>query len=561
MKNLPLGQVLVEAGFLTPEKLDEALALQKEKGGRLSDLLVENGYVTEHNLMLALQQRLEVPFVDLQEERIDRAAVQLVPRELAQKYSLIPLRVQGGELTVATNNPLDFYAFGELGLVTGMQIVPVLATKRDLNDAIHRCYAQQGAESALEEFNREYEDVADPARGEDYSDMLERVESAPVVRLLNSIVAQAYHMRASDIHVEPGKQNVSVRFRVDGELIEAMLLNSSVHVSLITRLKILSGIDIGERRVPQDGRFSADVDGKAVNLRVSTLPTVYGEKAVLRIMGDNTLDIVDVRDTGISADNYARLEEVMRNPNGIILVTGPTGSGKSTTIYAVLHQLSTPNVNVVTIEDPVEKLVDGISQVQINPKAGLTFASGLRSILRQDPDVIMIGEIRDVETARIAARAAITGHRVLTTIHTNDAASTFMRLVDMGVEPYIVASAVVGVISQRLVRLVCPHCKREYEPDEKELSLWEGPRPKAFYRGSGCAHCNFTGYFGRTAIHEVVPMRHELSQLVVQRASVQEFRESIRASGGRFLKDNLADLVREGKTTLAEYLRVTYNIE
>ena len=311
--------------------------------------------------------------------------------------------------------------------------------------------------------------------------MLERVESAPVVRLLNSIVAQAYHMRASDIHVEPGKQNVSVRFRVDGELIEAMLLNSSVHVSLITRLKILSGIDIGERRVPQDGRFSADVDGKAVNLRVSTLPTVYGEKAVLRIMGDNTLDIVDVRDTGISADNYARLEEVMRNPNGIILVTGPTGSGKSTTIYAVLHQLSTPNVNVVTIEDPVEKLVDGISQVQINPKAGLTFASGLRSILRQDPDVIMIGEIRDVETARIAARAAITGHRVLTTIHTNDAASTFMRLVDMGVEPYIVASAVVGVISQRLVRLVCPHCKREYEPDEKELSLWEGPRPKAFY--------------------------------------------------------------------------------
>ena len=395
MKNLPLGQVLVEAGFLTPEKLDEALALQKEKGGRLGDLLVENGYVTEHNLMLALQQRLEVPFVDLEEERIDRAAVQLVPRELAQKYSLIPLRVQGGELTVATNNPLDFYAFGELGLVTGMQIVPVLATKRDLNDAIHRCYAQQGAESALEEFNREYEDVADPARGEDYSDMLERVESAPVVRLLNSIVAQAYHMRASDIHVEPGKQNVSVRFRVDGELIEAMLLNSSVHVSLITRLKILSGIDIGERRVPQDGRFSADVDGKAVNLRVSTLPTVYGEKAVLRIMGDNTLDIVDVRDTGISADNYARLEEVMRNPNGIILVTGPTGSGKSTTIYAVLHQLSTPNVNVVTIEDPVEKLVDGISQVQINPKAGLTFASGLRSILRQDPDVIMIGEIRD----------------------------------------------------------------------------------------------------------------------------------------------------------------------
>ena len=558
MKNLPLGQVLVEAGFLTPEKLDEALALQKEKGGRLGDLLVENGYVTEHNLMLALQQRLEVPFVDLEEERIDRAAVQLVPRELAQKYSLIPLRVQGGELTVATNNPLDFYAFGELGLVTGMQIVPVLATKRDLNDAIHRCYAQQGAESALEEFNREYEDVADPIRGEDYSDMLERVEGAPVVRLLNSIVAQAYHMRASDIHVEPGKQNVSVRFRVDGELIEAMLLNSSVHVSLITRLKILSGIDIGERRVPQDGRFSADVDGKAVNLRVSTLPTVYGEKAVLRIMGDNTLDIVDVRDTGISAENYARLEELMRSPNGIILVTGPTGSGKSTTIYAVLHQLSTPNVNVVTIEDPVEKLVDGISQVQINPKAGLTFASGLRSILRQDPDIIMIGEIRDVETARIAARAAITGHRVLTTIHTNDAASTFMRLVDMGVEPYIVASAVVGVVSQRLVRLVCPHCKREYEPDEKELSLWEWPRPKTFYRGSGCAHCNFTGYLGRTAIHEVVPMRHELSQLVVQRASVQE---SIRALGGRFLKDNLADLVREGKTTLAEYLRVTYNIE
>lgn len=561
MKNLPLGQVLVEAGFLTQEKLEEALQMQKGSGKRLGDLLVDNGFVTEHNLMLALQQRLEVPFLDLRDQRIDRNAVQLVPEELAKKYNLIPLKLSGDELTVATNNPLDFYAFEELSLVTGMRVSSVLATKQDIRDAIQRCYAQQGAQSALEQLTREYEDLPETARGEDYSDMLERVESAPVVRLVNSIVAQAFHMRASDIHIEPGEESVCVRFRVDGDLIEAMRLNHTIHVSLITRLKILSSIDIGERRLPQDGHFTADVDGKTVNLRVSTLPTVHGEKAVLRIMGDNTLDIVDLRDTGITEKNYQRLQSLMLNPNGIILVTGPTGSGKSTTIYSMLHQLATPNVNIVTIEDPVEKIIPGISQVQVNPKAGLTFASGLRSILRQDPDRIMIGEIRDAETAQIAARAAITGHLVLTTVHTNDAASTFMRLIDMGVEPYIVASSVVGVVSQRLVKLICPHCKREETPQEQALACWEGELPEHFYSGGGCARCNFTGYLGRTAIHEVVSVSPQVRQLIVRNASSGEIKEAIRREGGQFLKDDLARLVYEGRTTLAELMRVTYNIE
>lgn len=552
----------MDAGYLTEQKLDEALQLQKSSGKRLGDILVDNGFVSEHNLMMALQKKLDVPFVDLREQKVDRAAVQLVSEELARKYRLIPLHVHQDELVVATDNPLDFYAFEELSLVTGKQVSPVLATKKDIAEATQRYYAQQGAQTALDEFNREFTDLpAQATSSEDYDDMLERVESAPVVRLVNSIVAQAVHMRASDIHIEPGETNVCVRFRVDGDLLEAMRLNLSVHISMVTRLKILSGIDIGERRVPQDGRFSIEINGKTINMRVSTLPTVYGEKAVLRIMGDNTLDIVSLKNTGINRENLRRLQTLMQNPNGIILVTGPTGSGKSTTIYAMLNQLSTPNVNVVTVEDPVEKLIPGISQVQVNPRAGLTFASGLRSILRQDPDIIMIGEIRDVETAQIAARAAITGHLVLSTVHTNDAASTFMRLVDMGVEPYIVASSVVGVISQRLVKLICPHCREEYTPDEVELAFWKEESPTRFYRGRGCGRCNFTGYLGRTAIHEVISMNHEISQMVLRHASAGEIRNSIRATGGKFLSDNLTELVMEGKSTLAELMRLSQHLD
>ena len=558
MKNIPLGQVLVETGFLTQEKLQEALAQQKGSGKRLGEILVDNGFITERDLMEALQRRLDVPFVDLQTQKVQREALELVPQETAEKYSLLPLRVEGDQLTVATNNPLDYYAFEELQLITGKQINPVLAMKADIAEAILHYYTQLGAHSALAQFTEEYKETSTD-QGAEYNDMMERVESAPVVRLVNSIVAQAYHMRASDIHVEPGRENVCVRFRVDGDLVEAMRLNLSVLVALVTRLKILAGIDIGERRVPQDGRFSMEIDGRNVNLRVSTLPTVYGEKVVLRLLGDNTLDIVQLSDTGITARNLAALEDLMRNPNGIILVTGPTGSGKSTTIYSMLHQLATPNVNVVTVEDPVEKMIDGISQVQVNPKSGLTFAAGLRSILRQDPDIIMIGEIRDIETAQIAARAAITGHLVLSTVHTNDAASTFLRLIDMGVEPYIVASSVVGVVSQRLVRLNCPYCREEYTPNDRELAAWRGERPQHFWHGRGCARCNGTGYLGRTSVHEIIPVDHAINQMIIRRAAAQEVRDYARAAGIPFLRDNLEDLVREGRTSLRELLRLTYN--
>lgn len=563
MKNIPIGQLLVEGGYLSPEKLEEALRAQKQSGGKkLGDLLVEMNYISEQDLMLALKRRLNVPIVELQSHQISIEAVKLVPEEKARKYWLIPVKAENNLLTVATNNPLDFYAFEDLAMITGMEVVPILATKKDIEIAIQKYYIQYSLSSAIEQANEEFDlEALEELRSEDYNDMLGRVENAPVVRLVNSILTQAYRMRASDIHIEPRQDNVRVRFRIDGDLIEAMLLNSTVHISLVTRLKILGDIDIAERRVPQDGRFATEVDGRTLNVRMSTLPTVYGEKVVIRLLGDNTVNVLKLEDLGINRHNLEMIRRIMKCPNGIVLVTGPTGSGKSTTIYSILSELSEPNVNIVTVEDPVEKVLPNINQVHINTKAGLTFASGLRSILRQDPDILMIGEIRDLETAEIAARAAITGHLVFSSIHTNDAASTFLRIVDMGIEPYIAASSIVGVISQRLVKLNCPHCSEAVQPTASQLAFWEGPQPEKFYRGKGCVRCNFTGHAGRTAIHEVIPMTEEISRMILRHATAREINEVVAKHGGRFLKHNLMDLVREGKASLDELLRVTYTLD
>ena len=562
MKKLRIGEILVEDGYVTEAQIEQALAAQKDSGKKLGDLLVDLGFIREQDLMLALQKRLNVPIVQLQNHPVSIDAVKLVPEDVALKYQLLPIQAEGGVLTVATNNPLDFYAFEELALITGMRVEPVLATKQDLTVAIQRYYAQFSVDAAIEDVNSEIDlDALGDLRGDAYSEMLDRVENAPVVRLVNSILTQAYRMRASDIHIEPREGDVRVRFRIDGDLVEAMLLNAVIHVSLVTRLKIMADIDIAERRLPQDGRFAVTIDGNAVNVRLSTLPTVHGEKIVIRLLGDNTASILSLSQLGMEPDNLALLEKIIHCPNGIVLVTGPTGSGKSTTIYAILQELSQPNVNIVTIEDPVEKVLEGINQVHVNPRAGLTFASGLRSVLRQDPDIIMIGEIRDGETASIAARSAITGHLVFSTVHTNDAASTFLRIIDMGVEPYIVASSIVGVVSQRLVKLICPHCREEDHPTDAQLNFWEGERPERFYHGKGCVRCNFTGYMGRTAIHEIIPMSGPLSAMILRHAPAQEINAYVRGQGGRFLKDNLMDLVRQGRTTLAELLKVTYSME
>lgn len=562
-KNIRLGELMVDGGYITPEQLDTALRAQKESAGKkLGDLLVEMNFVTEAELMSALQRRLNVPIVELQTQQINIDAVKLVPEDSARKYKLLPIKAENGILTVATNNPLDFYAFEDVAMMTGMDVDPVLATKKDIDIAIQKYYTQFSLNTAIEEANQEFDlEALENLRGEEFNDMLGRVENAPVVRLVNSILTQAYRMRASDIHIEPRRDDVRVRFRVDGDLIEAMLLNSTIHISLVTRLKIMAGIDIAERRIPQDGRFTSEIDSRLVNIRMSTLPTSFGEKVVIRLLGDNTVNVLKLEDLGVNQHNLDMIQRLIKCPNGIILVTGPTGSGKSTTIYSVLNEICKPTTNIITIEDPVEKVIPNLNQVQINVKAGLTFASGLRSILRQDPDVIMVGEIRDGETASIAARAAITGHLVFSTIHTNDAVSTFLRIIDMGVEPYIVASSIIGVVSQRLVKVTCPHCKEIAEPTPTQLEFWEGERPEQFYRGRGCVRCNFTGYMGRTAIHEVIPMTAEMSQMVLRHAPAQEMRESAKRSGRLFLKDNLMQLVREGTTSLEELLRVTYSLD
>lgn len=564
--NLKLGEVLVEEGYITEQQLAQALSYQKDSEKRimLGDALIELGFITEQNRMKALSKRLHIKIMTEEQLKSGIEAITLVPKEKALEESLLPLAIDKDILFVATDNPLNYYGFSDLETATGKKIVPVLASKEDLRVAIEKNYANKNMYTAIDDANREYTQTSDGEElSESFQQMMERVDSSPVVKLVNTIIMQAVNMRASDIHVEPRQKNVNIRYRIDGDLVEAMVLNTNVLIPLTTRLKIMGQLDIAEKRIPQDGRFAQSVGGRNVNFRMSTLPSVFGEKVVLRILGESSINIVHASELGMTEKNFRRFERLIRNPNGVILVTGPTGSGKTTTIYSVLNELALPEVNIVTVEDPVEKYINNVTQVHINPKAGLTFAAGLRSIMRQDPDIIMVGEVRDKETAEIAAQAAITGHLVLTTVHTNDAASAFMRLTDIGVEPYIVASAVIGVVSQRLIKLICEDCKTEYEPDEAELLHWDQKRrrPPVFYKGCGCEACNHTGYNGRTAVHEIIIVNDKIRQMIVEHRSSQEIKEA--ALQGEFtdLKSNMMDLIEAGRTTMTEMIRAVNFLE
>lgn len=565
LKNLRLGQVLIETGYLTEQQLEEALEFQKNSSTKkmIGDVLVEMGFITEEDRLLALSKRLNVRIMEFDQLKSTMEAISLVPKAVAERLTAIPLRVDQNNLIVATDNPLNYYGFEELETLTGKQIVPALASKIDVEEALKRNYVNKTMISAIDDVHREYTGDEDSQMSESFQQMMDRVDSSPVVKLVNTIVIQASSMRASDIHVEPCQTNVRIRFRIDGDLMEAMVLNTTVLVPLTTRFKIMGGLDIAERRVPQDGRFSQMIGNKNINFRISTLPSVFGEKIVIRILGDNAINIVQARELGMSDSNYQKFERLIANPNGVIMVTGPTGSGKTTTIYSALHEVARPDVNVVTIEDPVEKYIKNVTQVHINTKAGLTFAAGLRSIMRQDPDIIMVGEVRDQETAVIAAQAAITGHLVLTTIHTNDASSAFMRLIDMGVEPYIVASSVIGVVSQRLIKVVCEECKTEYTPTNEELIHWgnERPMPEKFYHGVGCKSCNHTGYKGRTAVHEIILVTPELRALIMNHASAQDVKKKAKEQGFTDLKENLMDLIEQGKTTFEQMIKVANFLE
>lgn len=559
MKNIPIGQILVEQKLINEEQLSKALGIQKASGKMLGDILVELGYITESQFAQALAARLKVPYVDLKKASISIEAVKKIPEATAKKNTLFAFSCNNHRLSVATNDPINFYIMEEVKAIAGMEVYPVLATKASIKEAIEKYYSMQNMSTVIENINKEYV-LNDDFTFADNDLSEERIENAPVVKLVNTILENAFHARASDIHIEPFRTKTIIRIRIDGDLVEQMTISNVVHTSLTTRLKILSGMNIAEKRVPQDGRFSYEIDGIALDVRVSNLPTVHGEKVVIRLLSVGDSSVRKITDLGMTDYNYKMFSEIIKSPHGIILVTGPTGSGKTTTLYSVLGELAKPNVNIISVEDPVEKTIEGINQVQVNTKAGLTFAAGLRSILRQDPDIIMIGEIRDSETADIAIRAAITGHLVLSTLHTNDAISTILRLVDMGVAPYMVTSSIIGVVAQRLVKLLCPHCKRAYRTDEIEMSLLGIEEPVTIYKAGGCSACNNLGYRSRTSIHEIVQLNAKMKQAIMDGHSSQELVEIARQNGTRLLRDNVSGMVLEGKTTMEELIRATYSV-
>ncbi|WP_303797395.1 GspE/PulE family protein [Ruminococcus flavefaciens] len=560
MRNERIGDYLVNQGLITSEQLQQVLDAQRASNGakKFGDVVVELGFMSEVNFAKALAGNLRVQYVDLDNIEINTDAVQMVPEALARKHTVIAINVQGKRLTVATNDPVNFIVLEDIKVSTGMDTVPVLATTSAINKAIGKCYSMQNVDSVLEGVS---------AMGGDLGEMTEadieskdRVESAPIVKLATTIVENSYRADATDIHIEPFDKYTRIRIRVNGDLVELMNISSAVHSALTTRFKLISGMNIAEKRIPQDGRFTQVVDGTTLDVRVSSLPMIHGEKIVIRILSTGQIALRKITDLGMSDYNYQLFESMLRVPHGVILVTGPTGSGKTTTLYAALGEIAKPNVNVVTVEDPVEKAIDGINQCQVNVKAGMTFAAALRSILRQDPDVVMIGEMRDTETADIGIRAAITGHLVLSTLHTNDAASTVVRLVDMGVAPYMVATSIIGVIAQRLLKVLCPSCKKPRMSTPEENELMGIDHSIQIYEPGGCPSCNNTGYRGRTAIHEIIHCTAKVSSIIAANGSKEEIEKAAKENGTKLLRDNASELVQAGETSIDELVRTTFTV-
>jgi type IV pilus assembly protein PilB len=552
-----LGALLLQDGLVTQAQLDAAIADQGKSGKPLGRILIEMGAIGEIDLVRTLARQMGLEFVDLADYPLDRGASALIAESVARRYAALPIGWEDDKLVVAMADPSNVFALDDIRTITGAEVRTVVATRAQLIEAIdgvHRLDAEVDsmAQIAAEEFG-ETDDIAN---------VREVVEDAPIVKYVNLLIAQAVQDRASDIHIEPAERDLRVRFRIDGVLHEVMRSPKSIQAGVISRLKVMSDINIAERRIPQDGRMSVNVSGKAVDLRVATLPTVYGEKVVMRIL-DKSQALLKLSDLGFLPESLVRYESVFRKPYGTILVTGPTGSGKSTTLYATLNVLNEPHRNIITVEDPVEYRLPGINQVQIHSKAGLTFASALRSILRSDPDIVLVGEIRDQETAVIAVEAALTGHLVLSTLHTNDAASTPMRLLEMGVEPFLVTSALDCVLAQRLARRLCDRCKEPYQPDEAELvaarwpleELTDGELP-VLYKPVGCSACGRTGYRGRFALHEVMLVTEEIERLIVERGSSEDMKKMAVAQGMMTLREDGLRKVGQGHTSLEEIFRV-----
>ena len=553
--NLRIGEILTEKGYVTEEQIGQALAYQKEhRDMRVGQILMELGFVTEMQVLEALADRLHVDIVEVAQLSVDISAVSMVEKSLAEKNLILPIQEKNHTMTIVTNDPLNYFALEEVRQQTGCHLEILLSEEAPLRQAISFYYAEVSARKAAKQANVGFTVEENELEIENLTDS---DDEAPIIRLLNSLLERAIKTNASDIHIEPFEKETKVRMRVDGVIMDYVTIQRNIHSPLIARIKILANLDIAEKRLPQDGHFRAGLEEGYVNIRVSILPTVFGEKAVLRIMSTNG-ELEHADHFGMDDYSYERFLPMLNYPNGIIYITGPTGSGKSTTLYMVLEYLSKRNVNISTIEDPVEKNLPGINQTQVNPVAGLTFDVGLRALMRQDPDIIMLGETRDGETAGTSVRAAITGHVVLSTLHTNDAASSIVRLEDMGVETYLVANSLVGIVAQRLLRKVCPHCAREVDTTEQER-LFLGEDVKRIRRGMGCSHCNNTGYKGRIAVHEILSMDHTVRKMVVEHQSIEEIkRYAIEQQGMRTLKESGLQLVKEGVTTPEELMKISY---
>ncbi len=556
-RKLRLGDLLISHKKITEEQLVEALSAQKEMNVKLGEALVLRGFIKESEILQVLEEQLGVPYVDSEDIEVDEKVTRMIPESVARKHKIIPIKMVNGKILLLTSNPLDVFGIDDVKLITGFEVDLALTEKDAIESLINQLYdGREAAEKAIEEFteqNEEIIDLDDEAEDDD-------VTNAPIVRLVNNILSQAVKNRVSDIHVEPFSDRLRIRFRIDGNLIEQMTATMATHAAIVARIKIIGDMDISEKRKPQDGRLETKIDNKEVDMRISILPTVYGEKIVIRLLDRNT-SIRSKNELGFTQKNLELFNKLVKVPEGMILVTGPTGSGKTTTLSTVLMELNKISDNIITVEDPVEYRIDGVNQVQVNEKAGLDFSTSLRSILRQDPDVVMIGEIRDGETANIATRAAITGHVVLSTLHTNDSVSTILRLVDMGLENYLVTSAVSGVVAQRLVRKICPRCATSYDATPEEIKMLNLDEPTKLYKGIGCTNCSHTGYSGRTPIHEVFVMDRDIKTMLNNGSSIYEIKDKAREKGMATLFDNAKELALKGVTSYSEVIRVAYTLD
>lgn len=562
---LKLGQILIKDGFITDDQLNKALAMQAEEKGRLGEILVKLGFISEQDMIAAIGKQLSIPYVSLGtghlKPAVDQGLEELIVKDYAHKHCILPLSRNLNSLTCAISDPFDLILLDNLRKMTGCEINPVIATKADIEEAIDKFYSKSDVlKQAIREsyhidrtFTKE-EDVDQTDEGLSLDKLIEKAEEAPVVKLVDLIIGQAIEERASDIHVEPFKDRISLRYRIDGKLYEIPPPAKHLHLPILSRIKILSNLNIAEKRLPQGGAFMVKARDRNIDVRVSTIPTIWGEKMVLRILDKESIK-TDLTSLGFDERQLEDFRKAMKSPYGLIFLTGPTGSGKTTTLYAALNEVKSPHKNIITVEDPVEYRLDGVNQVQVRPEIGLTFAEALRTFLRQDPDIMLVGEVRDLETAQICVRSALTGHLVLSTLHTNDAASAVTRLIDIGIEPYLLLPSLIAIIAQRLVRVLCPDCKEAYEPTIDKIGDVK-LQADLIYRPKGCAKCNNIGYKGRISIAEVMLVNDEFIDAITHGASIKTIRDLAVKHNMRTLYESGIKKVERGITSLEEVLSV-----